>query len=220
MKRCSKCKIKKKKEEFGFVKKSTDGLNWWCKECNRAQSREDYHKNKKARINKNREWALINKEYRKNYHKERLKDPAKRKRRNELARIRLRDPEKREKKRIMDKEYYQKTRAHQLKMAKQRYKDNPDYFKQNARRRKNRIKSSIREPYTKQEIYNRDKGLCFRCGELVDLTLKHPDPMCFSFQHLIPLIISKDDRPDNVATSHLVCNLRQGRQPSLRQQHL
>lgn len=110
-------------------------------------------------------------------------------------------------------EYYFRNRDKIREKMRERYKEKSSEYKERARQRKNRLKSTVQEPYTKELIYERDGGLCFLCREVVDLSLKHPDSMCFSFQHAVPLILGGHDTPDNVLTSHLVCNLRQGTKP-------
>lgn len=189
MKTCIKCEAEKETSEF-YVNSS------YCKQCDKAR---------------NKQWMAENKTRRNTYRRNRTKLPEVKERLYwEQKRKREKDPEKT---RQAKAAYYMKNREREQAKARQRYQDNPDYFKENARKRKNRLKSSTQEPYTKQQIYDRDDGLCFLCRELVDLTLKHPNPNCFSFQHAMPLIHGGHDIPDNVLTSHLVCNLRQGTKP-------
>jgi hypothetical protein len=46
MKVCSRCHQKKKNSEFGKHSQKKDGLNSWCKECNKKIKKEDYEKNR------------------------------------------------------------------------------------------------------------------------------------------------------------------------------
>lgn len=213
MKTCTKCLEEKEAnlEQFAKDKKQKDGLSYWCRECHRENARRDYHNNRTARRASNDAYTKAN----------RVKINEKRKILSTLpeTKKRLYEEKKRYREKYADQirekkaAYYQKNREREQAKARARYQANPDYFKENARKRKNRLKSTVQEPYTKKQIYERDKGLCFLCIEPVDLTLKHPDPMCFSFQHAMPLIHGGHDTPDNVLTSHLVCNLRQGTKP-------
>ena len=54
-KRCSRCKIDKKRAEFHTHRVKQDGLCYMCKDCQRIQDAKYYQKNKhKVRDNKNR----------------------------------------------------------------------------------------------------------------------------------------------------------------------
>lgn len=113
---------------------------------------------------------------------------------------------------LLDKkrEYYEKNKEVMKAKFRANYRKKHLDYKERARQRKNRLKSTVREPYTKLGIYERDKGICFRCREWVDANLLHPDPKSLSIHHMLPLILGGHDTPDNVVTSHLECNLKQG----------
>lgn len=49
---------------------------------------------------------------------------------------------------------------------------------------------------------------CGLCGAPVDMTLRHPDPMCSSIDHVLPRANGGADDLSNLQLSHLVCNLR------------
>lgn len=61
---------------------------------------------------------------------------------------------------------------------------------------------------TKASIGNRDGWLCGLCGGTVDKTRKHPDPLCPSIDHIVPLSLGGTNEAANLQISHLVCNLR------------
>jgi 5-methylcytosine-specific restriction endonuclease McrA len=56
-------------------------------------------------------------------------------------------------------------------------------------------------------IFERDGWQCGHCGKPVDSSLRHPDPMCPSLDHIVP--VSKGGATDssNLRLVHLVCNL-------------
>jgi DNA-binding protein H-NS len=54
---------------------------------------------------------------------------------------------------------------------------------------------------------------CCLCEERIDLTLAYPDPMSRSLEHLVPLSRGGSHAANNVALSHLVCNVRRGVKP-------
>jgi hypothetical protein len=70
------------------------------------------------------------------------------------------------------------------------------------------------DPY---EIYERDEWRCGICGDPVDKTLRWPDPMSASLDHITPLSKGGRHAIGNVQCSHLRCNLRKrdGIEPSL-----
>lgn len=208
MKTCTQCK--KEKNLFRFA--GIGNYSSWCRECVAEKSRSYYHANKEKVRAKNKRWQEANREYRNRYRKNRRAN-------NPEAREKIREQQKRYRNKYADElkkkkaAYYIKNQERIKDKMRQRYAEKSGEYKERARQRKNRLKSTVQEPYTKQQIYDRDNGLCFLCEELVDLSLNHPNPMCFSFQHAMPLILGGYDTPDNVLTSHLVCNLRQGTKP-------
>ena len=60
------------------------------------------------------------------------------------------------------------------------------------------------------QIAERDNWICGICDEEVDRTLSHPDPMCASVDHVIPLARGGTNDLDNLQISHLRCNLSKG----------
>lgn len=58
MKQCDKCKEWKSKNEFGKHKGRKDGLNNWCKLCNKKNANKWYYENKERAIDTCRKWAL------------------------------------------------------------------------------------------------------------------------------------------------------------------
>lgn len=78
----------------------------------------------------------------------------------------------------------------------------------NAKRRKGVLKDDV--PYTLAEIAKRDEYRCALCGEDVDMTLTGLDKWGPTIDHVLPLVVSKDDRRSNVQLAHRDCNLRKG----------
>jgi hypothetical protein len=79
MKICTKCNIKKDTTEFSKKKQSPDGLDWWCKSCNKVYrkhyyitykekrseiGKESYQRNKESILRKQREKRAANPEAR------------------------------------------------------------------------------------------------------------------------------------------------------------
>jgi 5-methylcytosine-specific restriction endonuclease McrA len=47
---------------------------------------------------------------------------------------------------------------------------------------------------------------CALCGELIDYSLRHPDPGCFTIDHIVPIARGGEDVYENVQPSHFRCN--------------
>lgn len=71
-----------------------------------------------------------------------------------------------------------------------------------------RARSVAPRGITKAVIGNRDGWLCGLCVGTVDKTKTHPDPLCPSIDHIVPLSLGGTNAVENLQISHLVCNLR------------
>jgi 5-methylcytosine-specific restriction endonuclease McrA len=86
--------------------------------------------------------------------------------------------------------------------------NNPEKF-QGYQRKRRALKASLpSEPYTRQDIIDRDGTDCGLCGEPVDLELKYPDHLSPSIDHVIPITRQGPDTLANVQLAHLICNIR------------
>jgi len=57
----------------------------------------------------------------------------------------------------------------------------------------------------------RDNDLCWICGQLVDKSVRWPDPMSASVDHVIPLTMGGElADPGNVRLAHMRCNSSRG----------
>jgi 5-methylcytosine-specific restriction endonuclease McrA len=63
------------------------------------------------------------------------------------------------------------------------------------------------EHFSYTEIYERDEWTCGLCREPVDRTLRHPEPMSASLDHVVPIAAGGGHTRDNVQCSHLRCNV-------------
>ena len=57
-------------------------------------------------------------------------------------------------------------------------------------------------------INNRGGSRCGICGELVNLGLRHPDPMSKSYDHIVPLTLGGEHSNRNLQLTHNICNVR------------
>lgn len=79
-----------------------------------------------------------------------------------------------------------------------------------SRRRRARLRSLPTEPYTVEDILDRDGALCVLCEEEMDFAAHWPDPQAVSVEHLECLSWpgSAGDVLANVALAHFGCNNR------------
>jgi len=83
-------------------------------------------------------------------------------------------------------------------MAARWCKKNPGKVSAIRARRHAQINAAIEE-IDRQKIYERDKGICYLCGEPVDSNNWHLD-------HIIPLARGGEHVMTNVAVTHPFCN--------------
>lgn len=85
----------------------------------------------------------------------------------------------------------------------QKRKQYINHYKE-TKKRKSRTKDS--RHITLQELYIRDKGICWICGGKVNMNLDHNDEMYGSIDHVIPISKGGMDSWDNVKLAHRRCN--------------
>lgn len=66
------------------------------------------------------------------------------------------------------------------------------------------------EEFTDIEIFERDGWVCQLCNEPVDPTLKWPDPLSKSLDHIVPLSVGGHHLRSNCQLAHVTCNVRKG----------
>lgn len=81
-------------------------------------------------------------------------------------------------------------------------------MKARARRlRRARKKGVGCEKYDSDDIFKRDKWMCWLCGEKTDATKPAPHPDSPTIDHVIPLSKGGPDSPTNVHCAHFSCNV-------------
>lgn len=66
------------------------------------------------------------------------------------------------------------------------------------------------ERFNNTDVFERDAWMCGLCQEHVDSSLRYPDPLSASLDHIVPLSLGGDHTPANVQLAHWVCNVRKG----------
>lgn len=68
--------------------------------------------------------------------------------------------------------------------------------------------ASMKHGYSPKQLANRDGTDCGLCGAPVNMTLKHPNLMRGSVDHITPTSLGGSNEPDNVQLAHLHCNIK------------
>lgn len=78
-------------------------------------------------------------------------------------------------------------------------------------RKRRALKAGVlSEPYTRDEIAERDNYICWLCDKPVDMSLEWPDPESPSVDHVVPLSLGGSDLKSNVKLAHLGENVTRG----------
>jgi hypothetical protein len=80
-------------------------------------------------------------------------------------------------------------------------------WQRNYLKRRARLAGVNSERYEKLDVFKRDNGTCYICSENIDVLLEWPHPKSFSIDHVVPLSKGGNNTLDNVASTHLRCNL-------------
>lgn len=77
-------------------------------------------------------------------------------------------------------------------------------------RRRALKKGATIEDFKPSEIFERDEWTCGICSEPVDRSLRWPDPLSVSLDHIVPLAQGGAHSRANTQCAHLTCNVRKG----------
>lgn len=78
------------------------------------------------------------------------------------------------------------------------------------RRRALKRGASIGEPFTNEDIFERDRWACQLCGYVIDPEVKWPHPKSASLDHVVPLSRGGAHSRANTQLACLECNVRKG----------
>lgn len=98
--------------------------------------------------------------------------------------------------------------------AKKWSKGNPETRRASLRRKTQKRRALLRtsavENVDRDLVGERDGWKCGLCGVRVDVSLRWPDPMSASLDHILPLSVGGEHTWANVQISHLRCNVLKG----------
>lgn len=187
MKTCSKCKRELSRDSFHKNYKAPDGLNYYCKSCSRKHMVGWRKENAESIAKQAQKWREDNREsfldYQRRWHKQNREKVL----------------ERQKKYRDDNKEYFSQWK-----------RDNADKVRFYAKTRRLRMLDVQWSFYTTKEIYDRDRGICGICNAKVDFSIKAPNPLAPSVDHIRPVSKGGSDTFDNIQIAHLGCNLRKG----------
>ena len=66
------------------------------------------------------------------------------------------------------------------------------------------------ERINRLEIFERDRWVCGICEGLIDKTIRLPNLMAATLDHVVPLAIGGQHTRDNVQAAHALCNFTKG----------
>lgn len=209
-KRCSSCGQTKGNTDLNKRKRSKDGLQAWCRECERAAHAKRYAQNPAATLERGRRWRAAN--------PERAREASRRQyaaspdaRREAKRRWRLHNPDA-----VRDgfASWRARNADYDRERTRLRHLANPEAARQQARQRRDQMRSNGEfEVFTRQEIGERDGWVCGLCALPIDQSLPWPHPQSQSLDHLIPLARGGRHTRSNSQITHLICNLRRGIKP-------
>jgi hypothetical protein len=127
----------------------------------------------------------------------------------------------RRKKKRKQREYYEENREHLLELSAKNYQENkevrlqqhkeyrqthPETPRKADAKRRRALKQTVREPYTREEIIERDSvdGICI-CQICFEPIL---DMSELQLDHIVPVAEGGTDTKDNIRCAHRVCNAK------------
>ena len=89
-------------------------------------------------------------------------------------------------------------------------KANPEKIREAWRKYRALKRTTKIEPINEKIVFMRDGWVCQHCKKRADKRFKHPNPMCASLDHIIPLSEGGTHTYANVQLAHLGCNSSKG----------
>lgn len=174
-----------------------------CTGCEVTKPRTEFHRRANTKDGLRSQCKICRNKQNQLYRKERSEEISAK---NKI--LRKTDPVWREARAQAAKRWRQKT--NQYKYVKGFRERNPDYAKDRAKARYQKLRESGKFRTSRQAIYDRDNGICQLCKIKIDPQKVHPDLMSFSVDHKIPISLGGNDNPGNLQASHLLCNIKKG----------
>lgn len=68
----------------------------------------------------------------------------------------------------------------------------------------------MKTPQVITALFERDNWTCQLCGDAVNPSLKYPDPMAATIDHIVPLVDGGEHSYANTQLAHALCNSLKG----------
>lgn len=224
-KSCTKCGEVKPLDEFSPHPRGRFGRQPSCKACARAYREANREKARESQrkyylANKDKIAARVRANQDRNAERARIYYQANREEiRSKQAARRQADPESYRARdaayRLANEESIRAYRASYAEANRERARDlarewqlaNPDRVIENQRRQRARKRGAVIGEVDLDALWT---GSCGLCGHPMDPSLRRPDPMSKSVDHIIPLSKGGAHEQSNLQWAHLVCNFRKG----------
>lgn len=200
IKLCHGCEKIKTVDMFHKCLRENDGLQSQCKICKSETGKQWYKANTEKIL-------AVNKAYR-DANPEKTKERHRNWKKNNQDKIKAYEKANPEKVKAWKVKYINNNRDKHMEAVRKYQKENPDKICDIAKRRRKYIADVTIEKFSSLEIFDRDGWICQICLKPVDKTLKYPNPMSKSLDHVIPIAASGSHERKNVQLAHLVCNKR------------
>ena len=105
-------------------------------------------------------------------------------------------------------EDYKRNRINYRNRWKVHYQKRKDYYKNKNNKRRLKIKELYDYVDINYVFSEKCNWVCGICSLPVDKTLKYPDPLSASLDHIIPVSKGGGHTTSNVQLAHLLCNLK------------
>lgn len=92
--------------------------------------------------------------------------------------------------------------------AKEYREIHPEVYRRGKAKRRALKLSAYKESVNDSAVFKRDRWICGICHEAINPSLRHPDPMSASRDHIIPLSRGGEESYTNSQATHLRCNLK------------
>jgi len=189
MKKCCTCKKEKEITSFCRDKSNSDGYRYRCKECTKQANKKYYTEKTTLFKERSTRWRKENpkkaKEHRKKWNKENVEAC-----KEQVIKWRKENPERHKE------------------LLKRWKEQNPEKYKEqytrvtHLRRARKANNGPIDKDISIGALYERDKGVCGICKELVSTKP--------SIDHIKPISKGGTHIWDNIQLTHLKCNIRKG----------
>jgi hypothetical protein len=218
VKTCIVCKLTKPVDAFIARRDQPGKYHAKCRPCWNEYNRNRYRADSAVRAKQqalNARWRELNPTFQDEYYQANRESII-----ANVTAYQKRNPVDPERRRERGRSWYAANRERRLAVKRAWREDNAELVRETQRRAISRRRARLRglptEPYTMDQLLERDGTLCALCGEELDLEAVHPEPLAPTVEHLecVSWPDSAGDVPSNCAVAHYRCNCQRGDRPN------